>query len=107
MNTITLNLSGIKITETTKTVVTKVNNPEGESSIVVDSMRGIEISLGGKSAKDLGIEKNSQVTLSPIDGSTDGSFTLSVGEKAKPKSAVPETRGNSPMPDFMMSNTLS
>jgi hypothetical protein len=89
MKSITLSAAGITFDTSFKTVVTKVVNPDEKSSIVLDALPNIKISLGEQSAKSLGIEKDTQVTIKPIDGATDGTFTLEVGEKAAPKKAAP------------------
>lgn len=107
MKTITINASGIKIPAAFKTIVTKVINPDKDSRIVLDAMPQLEISLGSESAVSLGLEKNSQVTIEPVKNSTDGSFTLSVGEKVqakKPAAAAPSTRGSGAATRMMLSN---
>lgn len=102
---ITLTIEGITFDTAFTTVVTKVVNPDKDSKIVVDALRNIQLSLGGESAASLGIEKDTQVIIKPIDGSTNGSFILEVGKKVE-KARVPESRGSSPIRGTQLSNSL-
>ena len=89
MKSVTLSASGLKFPAAFTTVVTKVNSPDKDSSIVLESAPHVEISLGAETATSLGIEKGSRISIKPITGDKDNSFTLEVGEKEKPKAAAP------------------
>ena len=102
MKSVKLSANGMNFSTTFSTIVTKVVNPEADSKIVLDSIPHVEISLGSETAKSLGIEKDSKVTIKP---GTDGFFTLEVGEKEK-KTTKQSTRGSSPLPGSSFSNRL-
>jgi molybdopterin-binding protein len=89
MKSVTLSASGLKFSTSFNTTVRSVSNPQENSTIVLDSMPNVEISLGSTSAESLGLEVGSQVTIKPVKGSATNEFKLEVGAKAKPKAAAP------------------
>ena len=104
MKVLTLNVSGLNFANAFKTVVTKIISPEADSKIILETMPHVELSLGGESANDLKIEKGSQISVKPVEGSTDGSFQLEIGEKAQPKTAAAPARAGSPAARITLSN---
>lgn len=105
MKTITLTVAGLTIPNAFTTTVKKIVGSGEETRIVLDSLSNVEISLGGSTAESLEMVVGSEVTIKP---GADNTFTLSVGKKEPSKATTnkTETRGSSPMPGFMPSNTL-